>query len=287
MTLIRLPNVKRKLQLNDKRLQLIQKAQTPLAIKLQIINNMAVDEKIFELTGEYESMQGTTVPYYDPQNLHNMIYSLNYLATRKDFDRLLRNSIVSNEHIMEMEKINSSKKIGRSLTKIEVERIGKNLEYVEKSLKEAELDITRYKELVNKVPRHISRMDLLEKAYSDGYNYKGKEYSYREMKSLHKSIVKYQSSYEDFEKAKMLNEQSQRDGYGVLKQKKIWYYDPNERTRHSNMDGQERGLYEYFEVVNDKTGDTDMMRFPHDVENDNNNCSNICNCRCGYKISEV
>ena len=40
------------------------------------------------------------------------------------------------------------------------------------------------------------------------------------------------------------------------------------------MDNHANNLDEKFEVVNELTGDTDYMRFPADIENDNNNCSN-------------
>ena len=35
-----------------------------------------------------------------------------------------------------------------------------------------------------------------------------------------------------------------------------------------------------FEVLNEQTGDLDFLLFPGDIDNDDHNCSNICNCQC-------
>lgn len=58
---------------------------------------------------------------------------------------------------------------------------------------------------------------------------------------------------------------------------KIWHYTPNPLTRHSGMEGQVVRLEDDFEVVNDTTGDTDMMQYPGDWTG---SPSNTANCMC-------
>ena len=272
-------------KLCTQRISIIQKARTPLQVRIQMIHNKAVDERIFANFDEFDSMEGVTAPYYTEEVIRNEIRQLNFLATKQDFDRLLKNSFVNENHITQMEKINSSRKIGDALTNVEVERINKNLQYVDKTLAEAELDISKYKEIINKVPSQVSRKDILEKALTKGSNYKGREYSFKELNQLSRTLEKYRVNSVDMEKAKIENDQAQREGLGSLNQNKTWVWSMLEKTRHSDMDLQTVGLYEYFTVVNEITNDTDYLRFPQDIDNDSNNCSNICNCGCNYIIT--
>jgi len=285
MTLVRLYNFALKDRLHNQRISIIQKARTPLQVKIQMINNQAIDEKILLYYGDYD-VDSPTSPAYKEEKMRNEIGQANLMATYVDFDRLLRKSpLVTQDNIVKMEQYNASKKIGDKITNVEIERINKNLEYVEQTLKEAELDIAKYKEIVNKVPRTVSRKDILEKALTSGQNYKGREYSFKELNQLSRDLEKYRLSSADFEAAKIANDQSQREGNGSLNQTKTWIWSRLERTRHSEMDGETVGLYEKFTVVNETNGITDYLRFPHDIENDNNNCSNICNCGCSYEIN--
>ena len=263
---------------------IIHKAYSPLYLKIQRINNKAIDEKILYTYGVTDIEEYGT-PAYKEEVLTSQISQANFLATRKDMARLLNNSLVTNNSITRMEHYNASKQISDKITKVEVERIGKNLQYVEQTLKEADLNINKYKELIEKLPTQVSRKDVLEKALETGQNYKGKEYNnYNELSRVSKSLDDYRINAEKYETSLMENREANRENMTPPNTMKTWFYEPNERTRHEGMNGQERRIGEKFEVVNDKTGDTDYMNFPHDIENDNNNCSNICNCKCFYEI---
>ena len=284
MTLIRLPNFQRKDYLHQKRIRIIQKAYYPLQLKIQRINNKAIDEKILYTYGVTDIEEYGT-PAYKEEVLNSQISQANFLATRKDMARLLNNSLVSKNSITRMEHYNASKQISDKITKVEVERIGKNLAYVEQTLKEADLNINKYKELIEKLPTQVSRKDVLEKALETGQNYKGKTYTYKELNSVSKSLETYKLSHMDYEVGMMENRQANREGLPTPNSTKTWIWSQLEKTRHSQMEGETVRFGEKFEVINELTGDTDMMRFPHDIENDNNNCSNICNCGCSYEIN--
>lgn len=285
MTLVRLPNAVALDKLCRKRISIIQKARNPLQAKLQMINNQAIDEKILTLYDVYD-IDNPTSPNFKEEKLRQEIGQANLMYTYADIKRLMKKSnLVTEDHITKMEQYNASKKIGDKITNVELERIGKNLQYVEQTLKEAELDIGLYRELIDKVPRTVSRQDILEKALVQGKNYKGREYSYKELNKLSRDLEKFRTASADYEVAKISNDQSQRNGEGSLNQNKTWVWSMLEKTRHSGMDLVTVGLYEKFEVINEVTGDIDMLRFPHDIENDNNNCSNICNCGCNYVIT--
>ena len=284
MTLIRLPNFDRKDYLFKRRMAIIQKAHLPLQIRLQRIMNQAIDEKVLSLYDDVDEdiQTGYTAPAYKEEILLAEIGRQNLLATNQDMTRLLDRSIVNQNHITNMEKYNASKKISDRITKVEVERINKNLEYVEKTLQEAELDIARYKNLVDKLPKQVSRQDILEKALAKGSNYKGREYSYKELNRLSRDLEKYKSNAMRYEKGIIENQQANREGLPVPNVMKTWIWSTLERTRHREMDGETVRFTEKFTVTNEVTGDVDYLRFPRDIENDHNNCSNVCNCQCEW-----
>ena len=265
-------------------MQIIQKAKTPLQIKIQRIGNKAIDEKILYHYGD-TSMDNYGTPYYKEEVLTQQIGAVNFLATYNDMSRLLNRSIVTENNITRMEKYNASKQISDKITKLEVERINKNLQYVEQTLKEAELNINKYKELIERLPSQVSRQELLERATIEGKNYKGKEYSYKELRNLSRDLERYKTAHLDYEVGMIENQQANREGLPTPNNSKTWIWSTLEDTRHSEMEGQTVRFGEKFEVVNERTGDTDYLRFPADIENDNHNCSNICNCACSYEIN--
>ena len=66
----------------------------------------------------------------------------------------------------------------------------------------------------------------------------------------------------------------------MIHTQKIWIWSRLENTRHSEMDNQTVNINGKFEVLNEVTGDLDFLLFPGDIDNDDHNCSNICNCKC-------
>lgn len=281
---MRLNQFNRKEYLHNKRIAIIQKAKLPLQIKIQRIANKAVDEKIFYTYG-LTDIENYTVPAYKEEVLTTQIGTANFLATYQDMSRLLDRSIITENNITQMEKYNASKQISDKITKVEVARINKNLKWIEETLKTTELDINKYKSLVEKLPKQVSRQEILQKAELTGKNYKGREYSYRELRNLSRDLERYKTAHMDYEVGMIENQQANREGLPTPNNTKTWIWSTLEKTRHSKMDGETVRFTEKFEVVNELTGDVDYMRFPADIENDNNNCSNVCNCGCSYEIN--
>ena len=284
MTLIRLPNFQKKDYLHQKRIQIIKEAHLPLQIKIQRINNKAIDEKILYDYGVTD-IDNYGTPYYKEEVLMAEIGSANLIATYNDMSRLLDRSIVTQNNITRMEQYNASKQISDKITKVEVERINKNLKYVEQTLKEAELNIDKYKTLIEKLPSQVSRQELLERATIEGKNYMGREYSYKELRNLSRDLERYKTANMDYQVGMIENQQANREGLPTPNNSKTWIWSTLEDTRHSKMEGQTVRFGEKFEVVNERNGITDYLRFPADIENDNHNCSNICNCACSYEIN--
>ena len=287
--------------LSNKRIAVIQKAHHNTHTRIQFINNDLIDKKILEWNNEIPS------EVYDPyteDNISQQINSHNVLATQNDLQRLLKHSAISRNPNAEIEAIKVINDVSGTITKIESERVLKNLDYIENVLTNADVNIKKYEALIEKLPRTTSRKEVIERCITQGqdlpaskreawlqrnlergasYN---KKYSYRELNQLSRDLTRYRTHRLDYETAIMENRQAYREGYEKVNETKTWIWSTLEKTRHQGMDGETVALTEPFEVVNEVTGDVDYLMFPGDVANDHNNCSNICNCGCSYEINQ-
>lgn len=283
--------------LANRRIAVIQKAHHRNHTRIQFVNNDLVDQLVL---GHDE--------VYDPFTVENIAYQINLVnqpATTSDLQRILGHSLVTRSLESEVEARSVIGEVSDSLTKLEVERVVKNLDYVENVLSTSEVAIDKYEALIEKLPRQVSRREVLEKCITGerelpaskrqawlernlerGASY-NKEYSYRELNQLSRDLERYKTHRLDYETALMENRQADREGYDRVNESKTWIWSTLEKTRHRDMDGETVDLTESFTVINEVTGDIDYLRFPGDVENDHNNCSNICNCGCSYTINKA
>ena len=283
--------------LANRRIAVIQKAHHRNHTRIQFVNNDLVDKMVLG----YDDV-------YDPFTVENIAYQIslvNQPATSQDLQRILGHSLVTRSLESEVEAHKVISSVSDSLTRLEAERVVKNLDYIQNVLETSEVNAAKYEALVEKLPRQVSRKEVLEKCITKqqdlppskrqawlernlerGASY-NKEYSYRELNQLSRDLERYKTNRLDYETAIMENKQADREGYDRVNTTKTWIWSTLEKTRHEGMDGETVNLTEPFEVVNEVNGDVDMLRFPGDVENDHNNCSNICNCGCSYEINQA
>ena len=281
---MRLNQFNKKEYLHHKRLAIIQKATAPLQLKIQRIANKAVDERVLYYYGQTD-IENYTVPAHKDEVLTSQLNDVNFYATFTQMNRLMDRSFINQNHITNLEKYNASKQTSDKITKVELNRINENLKWVDKTLEMTELNIDKYKSLIEKLPRQVSRQEILEKATITGKNYKGVEYSYKELRNLSRDLERYKIGNLEYQKGMIENQQANREGLPTPNNTKTWIWSTLEKTRHSRMDGETVRFTEKFRVVNELTGDVDYLRFPGDIENDTSNCSNICNCGCSYETN--
>ena len=288
--------------LANQRIAVIQKASRKTHLAIQFINNRLIDKLILEWDDEYS--QDIYNPF-EEKNIYAEILPYNLRASQKDIYRILQHSVVTRNSQTEVEAAKVIRTVGEDLTKLEAERVIKNLDFVENALRNADLDIKKYEAIIDKLPSQTSRKSVIEKciktgeeleptkrqrflerALERGSNYKGREYTYRELDQLSRDLERYKANRLDYETAIMENKQADREGYDKINETKTWIWSQLDKTRHSGMDGETVPLTSPFEVVNEVTGDVDYLLFPGDVSNDHNNCSNICNCQCSYEINQ-
>ena len=285
--------------LANKRIAYIQKAQRKTHKRLQLVNNRLVDKLVLEYNLEYSP---DIYNPYDEDTIRNELLQYNVAASQADLQRILQHSVVTRNAQSEMEAHKVIRSVGDSLSKLEAERVVKNLNYVADVIDSTNVDIEKYKTLIEKLPPQVSRKKVIERCIVDGeelpaskrqawlernlargesYN---KRYTYKELNQLARDLERYKTNRLDYETAIMENKQADREGYDKVNVEKTWIWSQLERTRHEALDGETVPLTAKFEVVNSQNGDTDFLRFPGDVENDTNNCSNICGCGCSYEI---
>lgn len=286
--------------LANRRIAVIQKAQRKTHQRLQLINNRLVDKMVLEYNLEYSPDVHNP---YDEDTIKNEILQYNVLASQSDLQRILQHSIVTRNAQSEMEARKVIRSVSDSLSGLEAERVLKNLNHVADIIDSANVDIEKYKALIEKLPAQVSRKKVIERCIVDGedlpaskrqrwlernlargesYN---KKYSYKELNQLARDLERYKTNRLDYETAIMENKQADREGYDKVNTEKVWIWSQLERTRHEELDGETVPLTAKFEVENSQTGEIDYLRFPNDVENDVNGCSNICNCQCSYEIN--
>ena len=288
--------------LANRRIAVIQKAHHNIHMRVQFTNNRLIDKKILEWNDEYPS---EVYDPYSPSVIAGEITGYNRIATNQDLQRILRHSVIRRNPQTEMEAIKVINSVSEDITVLETERVIKNLNYVENVLINADINIRKYEALIEKLPESTSRKEVLERcimqgselpankrqaflerALERGHNYKGRQYSYKELNQLSKDLERYKTNRLDYETAIMENRQANREGYANVNQTKTWIWSTLEKTRHEEMDGETVPLTAKFEVTNSQTGDVDYLLFPGDVTGDHNNCSNICNCGCSYEINQ-
>ena len=252
----------------NKRLNHIRKANKPLHVALEELMNAYIDDCVLNGISN------------DLHTLEWRIREYNYQFTMKDLIRLAR----PKDNIAYLDTLASARNITDILTRIELKRVQDNLNYINATLDKAELDMSKYESLIRKLPQHISRQDILEEALTKGENYKGTEYSYKQLSRLGQDLEKYKTNHSSYEAGMIQNKTADREGLPLPNTEKVWIWSTLEDTRHHYMDGQTVRFTEKFRVENEQTGDLDYLRFPGDVENDHNGCSNICNCMCNYLI---
>ena len=267
--------------LNNRRLVLIQKSKKPLQLRLQRINNEVIDD--FILSYFIESRESNI----RPEVYIKQVQDLNQMNTSQHFARVLDNSLVKKDGVNKTLARIHSAKVSSAISKVEIERIEKNIQWTREVLANADLQIETYTKLAEKLSPTSSRKLMIEKSLENGTSVTGREYSYKELKNVSKNLEKYKTNSLDLEARRLENRQAIRDGLQPLYTTKTWVWSAKEKTRHESMDGQTVPLDSKFEVLNEITGEVDYLLFPGDFENENNNCSNTCNCSCSYIINRA
>jgi hypothetical protein len=235
----------------------------------------------------HEALDDAKYDSFAKETVYTNIYNINSPQTVKDFKKLVKSPLTSNDAIYKHLTRISADNVTKIISEKETERVLKNLEYVEKSLKQAQFDITKYNSQTSNLSSTVSRQSILERSLIDGRMYNGRELSYKELNNLSRDLEQYKQTRIEDQLWQDANQEAAANGLDPVKTHKVWAWSTLENTRHMGMDEETVPINEMFTVVNEVTGDTDQLRFPRDIENDSNGCSNICNCQCDVEYVKL
>lgn len=111
-----------------------------------------------------------------------------------------------------------------------------------------------------------------------------KQVTYKNLDGFARDIEKYNINTADYDRALLMNKESQLMGEGDVYTGKEWIWSRAEKTRHSGMDGTIVPIHEKFVVINEVTGDVDYGLYPCDFVN--MSASNTVNCLCSIEFHE-
>jgi hypothetical protein len=211
--------------------------------------------------------------------INNDILSVYHPQILKKYQEIYKSNVVITVHTNKVILDEIARGVAKDVSRVASERVVKNLDAVNKILTKAEVDISKYNQMAKSFPK-VDRLNIIQKAADKGSNWKGQTYSYKQLDNLNKGITRYVENKSLQDKYELNFEQSEANNKTPIKKEKVWVWSQLENTRHSSMDGQTVDINEPFIVTNELTGAVDELMFPGDFENDENNCSNICNCDC-------
>ena len=112
-----------------------------------------------------------------------------------------------------------------------------------------------------------------------------KQVTYKNLDGFARDIEKYNINTADYDRALLMNKESQLMGEGDVYIGKEWIWSQAENTRHSGMDGTIIPIHEKFVVINEVTGETDYGLYPCDFVN--MGPGNTVNCLCSILFHET
>ena len=249
------------------------------AYKIQFYNNGLIDDYVATYDDHphkpshaelWAGIQVIMKPYVykNYQRIINSPYTSN-----ANFDKLLVRHAANNDLNEISEKL--------------VERVSKNLDYVEQVMRSYEVTTAEYQKFVDAQRNRslASRQQILKDlAYqsnqllvNEGLNIPS-AYSYRNPDILAESLNRQSQMKSNRELHLAENEQSQSEGNGEKYTGHRWIWTGiGMTTRHASNHLQERKIDEPFVILNDVTMDIDELMYPCDPAGDPSN-TYICYC---------
>lgn len=260
------------------------KAKKPVQLRLKVLNNNVIDD--FILTGEFNDAY-----------VLGVIKDINNPSLREYLSKRLNKTLLDKDDYLNITAArNIVEDVNTTISTTELNRIRKNIDYVDNILNKADMDIAQYETLINELPKTTSRISIVQESitnkelpspardaeikswYEQGGSYKTR-YTYKELDTLSQDIERYSINRFEQEQALMQNREAIRMGGDEVYTSKTWCWSTLENTRHRDMDNVTIPIHEKFEVTNEQNGDVDFLMFPGDYVNCVND-SNVVNCQC-------
>lgn len=205
-----------------------------------------------------------------------------------NYQKIITSKYTSDKAFNKMLIRNKAEKDLNRVVEAQVNRVAKNVDYVEKVLNQTQIPLKEYNRILDEqknrsVANRVKIMEDVAKqreaiSQSEGFNIPS-DYSYRDLDVLSENLVRQSQSASDWEEAVAMNEEAEAQGQPKPFTQKRWIHTHDGKTtRH-----QEMGNYpvipfdDMFQVEDENTGTIDQMLYPRDL---NGSFENVAGCVC-------
>jgi len=256
------------------------------AYKIQFYNNAKVDELVSKMNNGEVNVKPSQAMLFAELSV------LNKPDVYKNYNRIIKSKYTSNDNLNKMIIKNRANKDLERIVGAEVERIAKNLDYVEQVMLRYDIPQKAYNNMKAKQKANsmMNRKEMLEKVaiqnnellVSEGLNIPSNVFTYRDIEATAENLLRQSQMQSKHEEINQINENAVNEGKSKVYTGKEWIWTGiGKTTRHASNDHQKRQVNEPFIIVNDETLDIDELMYPSDPAGSPSNTF-ICYCEVEY-----
>lgn len=256
------------------------------AYKIQLYNNYQVDE----LVKKYN--EGETISKPAPSQLWADLAVLNKPEVYNNYNRIINSKYTSNDNLDKLLIKNKANNELNRIVEAELERIVKNLDYVEQVMQKYEIPQQDYEDFKRKQRNKsmTNRKEILEQVaikandllVSEGLNIPSNVFTYRNLEATAENLLRQSQMQSKHEEINSINDNYINQGKNAVYIGKEWIWTgAGKTTRHASNHLQKRQVNEPFIIVNDETLDIDELMYPSDPAGSFSNTF-ICYCEVEY-----
>ena len=267
--------------LKIKKSQKQEKVAKKTAYRVQQYNNWLIDDYVASVDDNNPVKPSTAMLWADLSVLMKPTVYANY-------QKIITSKYTSDKAFNKMLIRNKAEKDLNRIVEAQVNRVAKNVDYVEKVLNQTQIPLNDYNRMLDEqknrsVANRVKIMEDVAKqreaiSQSEGFNIPS-DYNYRDLDVLSENLVRQSQSASDWEEAVAMNEEAEAQGREKPFTQKRWIHTHDGKTtRH-----QEMGNYptipfdDMFQVEDENTGTVDQMLYPRDL---NGSFENVAGCVC-------
>jgi len=217
---------------------------------------------------------------------------LNKPEVYRNYNRIIQSPYTSNKNFQQIIIRNRANKDLNRIVEAEVERIVKNLNYVEQVLKKYDIPQKEYERLLNEQKNHslANRQQILKEVavkqnellVSEGLNINNNVFSYRDIERTAENLLRQSQMQSQHDLINEINRNAEDEGKTKPYTNKQWIWTGRgDTTRHESSNMQKRKINEPFIVINDATLAVDELMYPSDPAGSIGNTF-ICYCEVEY-----
>jgi hypothetical protein len=252
-----------------------------VAYRIQQYNNFVIDDYV-------ESVDDSNPKKPSPAMLWADLSVLMKPAVYQNYQKIINSKYTSDKAFDKMLVRTKAEKDLNRIVEEQVNRIGKNVDYVEKVLNQVTMPLNDYHRMLDEQKNRsvANRMKIMEDVakqreeimQSEGFNIPS-EYSYRDLDVLSENLMRQSQSASDWEEAVAMNNEAEANGEPLPFTQKRWIHTHDgATTRHQEMGNYPPIPFEdYFQVEDENSGVVDQMLYPRDT---NGSIENVAGCVC-------